>query len=751
MRRALAYIIIMILAAVVSSAAQERQVTLVDEVSGSPVEAAFISYRVLGQADDSGNGAITNEKGVATIPVQGTLVLEITHLSYEPLLDTLSASTQSITYQLKPGSFMLEDFVITGQYKPENPKNSLFSVKVINAETIKNRGANNLKDVLTQELNVRVSQDNILGSGMSLMGLGGEQVKYMLDGVPIVGRVNGDIDISQLNMNDVERIEVIEGPVSVLYGTNALAGVVNIITKTDQQDKVNASVNGYYESVGNYNFDAMAGFRKNNHYISFSGGRYFFDGFTTNENDRDLPWNPKEQYFGTIKYGFTHKKGLRFLFSSNLFNEKITNRGTVRQGVSVYAFDDYYRTFRNINSLTISGRVFKHHYLNQVISYSHFTRKKNTYIKDLTTLQETLVNDASQQDTTRFKAGMARGFLSRAEDKGKFNYQLGYDVNVEYGSGQKIDGGSKLIGDYAVFASIKYRPVDMFVIQPGVRYSYNSAYKAPVTPSLHLKLSPVERLTIRASYARGFRAPSIKELYFDFYDINHDIYGNEDLKAEYSNNVNLRIDYTQSFNKKQVVKIAPAFFFNQIKNDIELVPDQSGSGLGTNQPYTYANYSGNKLLGASINVSYQFNQTFRVSASSSYIGRNYKFNDTLSSNGYVFSPEASVSASYLVPKAKVWVSLFYKFNGQFITPYLSDNNEIYEQVIQPYNLLDLTLSRSFWKNRITLAAGVKNLLDVINVATNGGVAGAHSSTSGALSIGWGRSYFASIKFNFASN
>lgn len=749
MRRAF-ICIILLLTAVIHSAAQGRQITLVDDASGSAIEAAYIAYQVLGSPDSTEKGIVTNEKGVATINTPGTLVLEITHLSYQPLFDTMSASTQSVTYKMTAGSFMLDDLVITGQYKPENPKNSLYSVKVINAETIKKRGANNVRELLSQELNVRVTNDNILGSGMTLMGLGGEQVKYMLDGVPIVGRVNGDIDISQLNLNDVERIEVIEGPVSVLYGTNALAGVVNIITKTDQQDKINASVNGYYESVGNYNFDAMAGFRKKNHYLSFSGGRYFFDGFTTDESNRDLPWNPKEQYFGTIKYGFNLKGGLRFLFSSNLFNEKITNRGSVRQGVTVYAFDDYYRTFRNINSLTISGKVFKNHYLNQVLSYSHFTRKKNTYRKDLTTLIEDLVSDISQHDTTRFKAGMARGFLSRAEDKGKFNYQLGYDINIEYGSGQKIEDGSQLIGDYAMFASIKYRPVDMFVIQPGVRFSYNTAYKAPVTPSVHIKLNPVERLTIRASYARGFRAPSIKELYFDFYDINHDIYGNSNLEAEYSNNVNLGVDYTQSFQKKQVIKVAPGFFFNYIKNDIELVPDFSNEGSGTNQPYTYANFSSNRLLGASINITYQYNQILRLSVSSSYIGRNYQFNDSLRSSGYVFSPEASVSASYLIPKAEIWLSAFYKFNGQFITPYLSANNEVNEQVIEPYNLLDITLSRSFWKNRITLSAGVKNLLDVVNVLTSGGNAGAHSS-SGALSVGWGRSYFASLKFSFASN
>lgn len=728
-------------------AAQHRTITVVNETDGSPVGDAYVIVRSL-TGEGKQYSLLTDAQGKAEIKFKGKVYIEITHASFVPHSDTVQPG-QSTTFRLLPLSIKMEEVVVTGQFTPDDPKRSVYAVKVIDVKTIENRGATNLRELLGQELNMRVTQDNILGSGLSLQGLSGEQVKYMIDGVPIIGRVNGDIDISQINLNDVARIEVIEGPVSVQYGTNALGGVINIITKTDQGDKINTSLNSYYESVGTYNFDVMAGFRAKKHFIGISGGRWFFDGYDQDETRRDLQWNPKEQYFGTIKYGYSFKR-LRLLFSSNIFNEKITNRGTPRAPLGISAFDDYYYTFRNANSLTISGEVFKNHYLNQVFAYSYFRRKKNTMFKDLVELTETPVEDPALHDTTSFNAFLARGFISRNKEIKKFNYQIGYDINIETASGKRIESGSQTIGDYAAFGSISYAPFTWVTIQPGLRYSYNTAYKTPLTPSVHLKFNPAEHLIIRLSYARGFRAPSIKELYFDFFDINHNIYGNLNLEAEYSNNVNLQFSYNRPFKQHHLMKFIPTFFFNDIKNDIELIQDFSGEGgTGTALPYTYGNLSSNRIVGANLRMQYQFKDGLTVGFSTAFNGRKYQFNDTLSSDGFKYSPEVSADASYIIPKAKLRVSIYYKYNGQFITPYIESDGSVAEQIIKPYSLLDISLGRSFWKNRITLALGAKNLLNINQVNTNGGSGGgAHSVGATSVPIAWGRSYFVSLKLQF---
>ena len=95
----------------------------------------------------------------------------------------------------------LETFVITAQYEKIDQEKSINKIKVIDREKIESLGAVNLKDVLAFENNIRLSQDNILGSSMSLQGVSGQNIKILIDGIPVIGRLNGNVDISQINLN----------------------------------------------------------------------------------------------------------------------------------------------------------------------------------------------------------------------------------------------------------------------------------------------------------------------------------------------------------------------------------------------------------------------------------------------------------------------------------------------------------------------------------------------------------------------
>lgn len=726
--------------------AQERSITLKD-TTGHPISDAFVVLsRVEAKKGEKSINKVSDKNGQITYNLTGKVVVQISHSGFKYGVDTVSQKHATII--LSPLQINLDETVVTAQYSPEDAKNSLYPVQIINSEKIHQMASNNLSEVLAQQLNIRITQDPILGSGITLMGLRGEQVKYLVDGVPIIGRVNGDIDISQVNLNDIEKIEVIEGPMSVLYGTNALGGVINLITKTNQKDLLNINANAYYESVGTYNFDAGLGFSKKNHYLGINGGRYFFDGFSLHPDERSQDWNPKTQYFANLKYGYQLKR-IRFLLSGGYFNEKITNKGNARAPFNTSAFDDYYKTTRANGALTVNGDIFKNHYFSQIISYNWYQRKKNTYYKDLTTLDQTLVGDSTQQDTTVFNSIMARGFVSRKADKGIFNYQFGYDINVESGSGQRIDNGKKTIGDYAVFGSARATLLNhKLIIQPGLRWSYNSAFKAPVTPSINFKINPVEHFTIRLAYARGFRAPAIKELYFAFYDVNHDIYGNPDLKAEYSNNATINLTYTRSFGSHMLNLQANAYF-NDIKNAIELVRDYSNTGGNNTQPYTYQNYANNRVAGGNVKVRYNWDEKLSVSVSAGIIGDNFKYNAQLSSGGFDLTPEFAIEANYMIPKALVKVSFYNKFNGKTVSPYIDVNSQVQKETIQPYDLMQVSLGRKFWKDRFDIVVGAKNLLNVKTVDTAGGNGAAHSNGENYILVGWGRTFFATVRFNIS--
>ncbi len=151
---------------------------------------------------------------------------------------------------------MWRKLVVTAQFSPKRLDQSIYKVKVIDNSSVEKKGATNLSELISNELNFSPVRDAALGSSVRIQGLGGEHVKILVDGVPMVGRQNGILDLSQINVSSIDHIEIVEGPMSVVYGSNAMAGVINIITKENHRQSLTAGVEGYYETVGVYDFDA---------------------------------------------------------------------------------------------------------------------------------------------------------------------------------------------------------------------------------------------------------------------------------------------------------------------------------------------------------------------------------------------------------------------------------------------------------------------------------------------------------------
>ena len=149
----------------------------------------------------------------------------------------------------------IPEVVVTGQLTDKSSEETVHKIRVITGKKLKSGLFKDLGQVLEKELNIRLSQDNILGSSISLQGMSGQNVKILIDDIPIIGRLNGNIDLSQISLNNIDRIEIVEGTLSTLYGTDALAGTINLIT--NKEPSFNRSFNTYYETVGKYNFDFM--------------------------------------------------------------------------------------------------------------------------------------------------------------------------------------------------------------------------------------------------------------------------------------------------------------------------------------------------------------------------------------------------------------------------------------------------------------------------------------------------------------
>ena len=128
----------------------------------------------------------------------------------------------------------LEEVVITGQINPQSISNSIVEVKVITREDIERQAGNTLADVLNTSLNISISPNTSTGkSGVSLFGLDSQYFKVLIDNIPIINEegLGNNTDLTLINLDDIKRIEIVEGAMGVQYGSNAVSGIINIITK----------------------------------------------------------------------------------------------------------------------------------------------------------------------------------------------------------------------------------------------------------------------------------------------------------------------------------------------------------------------------------------------------------------------------------------------------------------------------------------------------------------------------------------
>lgn len=731
----------------------QTNISICDE-RGEVLPGAQINYKLSG--NDKSYYLITDNKGNAEIPVsqeedESTIIIEINYLGFEKLLDTVQAG-ESLKIHLKPEEVILNQLVITGQYKEGSPEKSVHKIKVLEMEELKNRGVVNLKDALEFETNMRISQDNVLGSSISIQGMSGENVKIMIDGVPVIGRQDGNIDLNQINLNNVDRIEIVEGPLSVNYGTNALAGTINIITKKDQAEEINLGLNTYYESVGQYNLDGQLSYSKKKHRVSVSGGRNFFDGWSADEDvefipesqpadsSRFLQWKPKEQYFLNFQYSIKLKDGSYRLFA-DAFREDITSKGIPRAPYYLTAFDQYFITNRYMMGIDVNEKSGENIYWSVLASYNFYSRSRNTYFKDLSDLSEELTENPEDHDTTGFDSYMSRGSLRFVTKDSKLNWEIGYDLNHEVAEGKRIEEGEQSIGDYALFTTAEWAVTSKLIVKPGLRYAYNTAYSSPLIPSVNFRLA-TKSIIYRLSYAKGFRSPSLKELYFEFVDINHNVFGNKDLKAETSDNFQFDASYKLR-GRAGVTQIEAGMFFNEIDNMIAL------SQLNQSQQYTYMNIGKFRSQGLDININQSLKQ-WKFAFGFVLTGRQSEIDNVETQNTMYYSPEYNGSVLYELKKIGGNLTAYYKYNGSLPMYYTDDLGNTEIVTVQKYEMIDLSGTKYFLKKRLNLTVGAKNLLNVQNIVSTGTATGNHTSDAGSIPVSWGRTFFASIKWTINS-
>jgi len=656
----------------------------------------------------------------------------------------------------------LPEVVTTAQPEPTDKRAALHTVRVLDAQQLRQRGATNLEQALQQTIGIRLQQDLVLGSSLTMMGMGGQNIQIMLDGVPVIGRQGGNIDLSQINLDNVIRIELVEGPLGVAYGTNALAGVINIITRSSQTDDIRIGLNTQLESRGEQRISAEAGFKAGDDWtVRIRGGRDHFAGWKTEPESRRFLWNPKDQVFAEANLLYQISPDQRLRIQGRWFDEDVSMLGEKRRPqFKPYAFDQRFATTRKDISLHYEGGIGRQAYLKVTSGYNQFNRVSNQYRVNLAEENTEVLPDARR--ASRFDSWMTRAQLAYPRRLETWQIQTGIDFRGDVGEGDRIvsaEGSDQAtMTDLAGFVKFSYRPVDQFTVQAGGRYAWNSRYQAPLIPSAHLKWAFNDQWQWRASYGKGFRSPDLKELFFEFIDINHFILGNAQLAAETADHLQSTLQYNRKKNQSRI-ELEAMLFYNHIQDRISLFEFVDGSNGPepaldtTTLRFTYFNMDDFRSQGGRVRGQWTKDQ-WSVSLSVNTTGLyNPEHEQTQEIESYSYQLSANASASYRFEQWIPWeISIFGHYQDRLITyyPEVNDSGQtVYRQREQAgFSQVDLSVNTRLWQDRLQITAGVRNALNVqqVNVQGGGG-GGAHGGGANWAPISPGRSFFINTRLD----
>lgn len=726
---------------VVSQAFTQVRIFVYDE-TGNKLDGVTILVK-----SSLGNQALTSESGIAEVSVgQFPLTVTASHVGFSTQELEISKAGD-YTIRLLPSNSQLDEVVVTGQFEPQSISKSVFKVKVISLETIQARGATRLQDVLNTELNFRFSTDPALGvSNIEVQGLPGQNVKVLIDGLPVIGRqgTTNAIDLNQINVNTIERIEIVEGPMSTIYGADALAGVINIITKKPEQEKLSASVRIHEENIGNeyslfkkgiHQENIALQYKANSFYALADFGHTYSGGWQGDSTGREKAFHPKKQWLASGTIGL-QKQNWSISYRLDFLNEDLYNPG---EYIVNKATDQNYLTTRFIHQVQGMANLSDKMNVTTALAYTDYTRRTQTVQVDKNTGEETLTLGPGQQDTTKY-----HGLTFRATAQYKVNtyvsVQPGIEINLESGSGGRLVQGTNSMSDYAAFLSAEVRPFSFLTVRPGFRFVKNSVYQAPpVLPSINTKIQLAPKHDLRLSYGRGFRAPSLRELYFFFHDSNHTIDGNPDLEAELSHSYNASWNWQVIKRPGWSYNLSTGGFYNDVNNMIDYIPKPNSTET------TYGNINTYKTQGITVtnNVSIAH---LTISFGGGITGRyNQYYAEDEDMDRFTWSPEINATLNYLFANAGITVNGYYKYTG--ITPrYVLGSSGVYLAEAEAYHWADFSIQKTFGK-KLNTVLGSRNLFDVTQIMSTAGNSGVHGG-GGSNPLSSGRSYYVTLTYNF---
>lgn len=666
------------LSSMATSAAQNKMNGTVTDSRNEPLPGAAVIVKELpelGVSTDAGGHYVLH------LPDAGKYTVTVSYMGFFDQTKTVDASTGSpVDFCLKENPVTLDYVVVTGTRTPKLLKEVPIVTRVITSADIMRTDATDIGDLLQSELpGIEFSWSMNQQTSLNMSGFGGNSVLFLVDGERLAGETLDNVDYSRLNMDNVQRIEIVKGAASSLYGSNAVGGVVNIISR-ESQKPWSVNLNGRYGAHNEQRYGGTVGFNLGR-FNSMTNVQY------TSVDAIDLSEGTDNAEVGDYSTIYGHstlnvKERLVFTATDKL---KFTARAGYffRERNSSELLKDHYRSFTG----GLKGNYELSDKDDLELSYSFDQYDKSDYM----TADDLDVRDYSNvQHIVRT--------LYNHTFAGKHILTAGGDYMRDYlMSYQFENNGSHVQHTADAFAQFDWNPHKKFNMIAGLRLDwFSETGLTHLSPKLGL-MYKLKDCSLRGSYAGGFRAPTLKEMYMDFYMGNiFMIYGNPDLKPESSHNFSLSAEYMKGQHN-----ITVTGFYNIVSNRMTTAWNQAVGGQ------VYTNMSRLQIAGVDANASGKYRCGISWRLSYAYTYEHIKKGEPMLSSVRPHTATARISYDKDWKNYGLGVALTGRFLSKVTTDVYTEATsygQTEKQTYPGYTIWKISLIQRVWRGiNITLA------------------------------------------------
>ena len=633
----------------------------------------------------------TNNNGIFVIPSLENKIYTVHFSSQGYKAKVLKANancSDTIVISMSQAIVEMDEVTVTATRFETKIKESPVLTQIISSKELSQSGSTQVATALTNTLPGLDFYNEGSGMTLTMQGIGSKYTLFLIDGERMAGENHDNIDYNRLNTSGIEKIEIVKGASSTLYGSNAIGGVINLISKTPVKP-FEMNIYSRYSKFSELESGVNFGFHEK-HFSSFTDvSRVSSNGYDLTPETPDLHTvEPYQIYNAYQKFIYSPFSKLTFTLNGSYYTHEQFNESAIPTHPF---FKDYNGSFSVNYKFNEHLDINAAYHADQYYSYDVLERLNN----------EKMCIYSDLQGTGRITGKYFHTYKSIIE---KQTIIAGVETINEKMYSERIIDSIHIMKSYNLFLLDEIKINKHFSAIGGLRYDNYSSVGGSYSPKVSLMYSLGE-FNLRSTYGYGFRVPGIKELYYDF-DLGFiAVKGNDSLRPEHSKYASLSAEYNHKKNN-----ISINFYLNKIDDMIQDVLIAN-----TGNKYTYINLQKVTVDGIDIMQHFYLNKNWSVSGGYSYT---YAF-DMLTKEELsgVCKNTGVAGIEYKWKHGNYNGSLLFGgklYSRKTFQNYNDATNSFFDDHYPAFSLWHATLDQNFLRNSIKLSLGVTNIFDFRN-------------------------------------